>query len=66
MNHLAILHYLFKIRALLYDTEKSIEKIPDYDRHNSLLRDRPFTLEGGYGLLFRSEFIFRTARELEY
>ena len=26
MNHLAILHYLFKIRAFLYDTEKSIEK----------------------------------------
>jgi hypothetical protein len=35
MNHLAILHYLFKIRALLFDTEKSIEKIRDYDRHKS-------------------------------
>jgi hypothetical protein len=35
MNHLTILHYLFKIRALLYDSEKSIEKIRDYDRHKS-------------------------------
>jgi hypothetical protein len=35
MNHLAILHYLFKIRALLYDTEKSIDKIRNYDRHKS-------------------------------
>jgi hypothetical protein len=35
MNHLAILHYLFKIRALLYYTEKSIEQIRDYDRHKS-------------------------------
>ena len=26
MNHLVILHYLFKIRALLYDTEKSTEQ----------------------------------------
>jgi hypothetical protein len=33
-----------------------------------LLRDRPFNLKrgGGYGFLFRSEFIFRTTRELEY
>jgi hypothetical protein len=31
------------------------------------LRDRPFNLkEGGYGFLFRSEFFFRTTRELEY
>ena len=35
MNHLTMLHYLFKIRALLYDSEKSIEKIRDYDRHKS-------------------------------
>ena len=35
MNHPTILHYLFKIRALLYDSEKSIEKIRDYDRHKS-------------------------------
>jgi predicted house-cleaning noncanonical NTP pyrophosphatase (MazG superfamily) len=35
MNHLTILHYLFRIRALLNDSEKSIEKIRDYDRHNS-------------------------------
>jgi hypothetical protein len=35
MNHLIILHYLFKIRTLLYDSEKSIEKIRDYDRHKS-------------------------------
>ena len=31
-----------------------------------LIRDRPFNLEGGYGFLFRSEFFFRTAQELEY
>ena len=31
-----------------------------------LLRDRPFNLQGGYGFLFRSEFFFRTTRELEY
>jgi hypothetical protein len=31
-----------------------------------LLRDRPFNLKGGYGFLFRSEFFFRTTRELEY
>ena len=33
------------------------------------VRDRPFNLqgeEGGYGFLFRSEFFFRTTRELEY
>jgi hypothetical protein len=32
------------------------------------LRDRPFNLKegGGYGFLFRSEFFFRTAQELEY
>ena len=35
MNHPTILHYLLKIRALLYDSEKSIEKIRDYDRHKS-------------------------------
>ena len=31
------------------------------------LRDRPFNLKGGggYGLLFRSEILFRTTRELE-
>ena len=31
-----------------------------------ILRDRPFNLKGGYGFLFRSEFFFRTTRELEY
>ena len=31
-----------------------------------LFRDRPFNLQGGYGFLFRSEFFFRTTRELEY
>jgi hypothetical protein len=31
-----------------------------------LLRDRPFNLQGGYGFLFRSQFFFRTTRELEY
>ena len=31
------------------------------------IRDRPFNLKGGgYGFLFRSEFFFRTARELEF
>jgi hypothetical protein len=32
------------------------------------LRDRPFNLQGGcgYGILFRSEFFFRTTQELEY
>jgi hypothetical protein len=31
------------------------------------VRDRPFNLKGrGYGFLFRSEFFFRTAQELEY
>ena len=32
------------------------------------IRDRPFNLQGGggYGLLLRSEFFFRTTRELEY
>ena len=33
------------------------------------IRDRPFNLRGGgggYGFLFRSEFIFRTTPELEY
>ena len=29
------------------------------------IRDRPFNLNG-YGFLFRSEFFFRTTRELEY
>ena len=32
-----------------------------------LLRDRPFNLQrGGYGFFFRSEFFFRTRRELVY
>jgi hypothetical protein len=32
-----------------------------------VLRDRPFNLKGGgYGFLCRSEFFFRTTRELEY
>ena len=35
-----------------------------------MVRDRPFNLKGGggggYGFLFRSEKIFRTAQELEY
>ena len=30
------------------------------------VRDRPFNLKGGYGLLLRSEFFFRTTQELEY
>ena len=30
------------------------------------LRDRPFNLQGGYGVFFRSEKKFRTARALEY
>ena len=31
------------------------------------IRDRPFNLQGGcYGFLFRSEFFFRTTRELEF
>jgi len=30
------------------------------------VRDRPFNLQGGYDFLFRSEFFFRTTRELEY
>ena len=32
------------------------------------IRDRPFNLKGGggYGFLFRSEFIFRKTQELEY
>ena len=30
------------------------------------LRDRPFNLQGGYGVFFRSEIFFRTARALEY
>ena len=34
---------------------------------NKTLRDRPFNLKGGcYGFLFRSEFFFRTTKELEY
>ena len=33
----------------------------------SVLRDRPFSLQGGgYGFLFRSEICFRTTQELEY
>ena len=36
----------------------------------NIIRDRPFYLKGGggggYGFLFRSEYIFRTTRELEY
>jgi hypothetical protein len=32
----------------------------------TLFRDRPFNLQGGYDFLFRSEFFFRTTRELEY
>ena len=38
-------------------------------RAKTLVRDRPFSLKeggGGYGFLFRSEFFFRTTRELEY
>jgi hypothetical protein len=32
-----------------------------------VVRERPFNLKwGGYGFLFRSEFFFRTTRELEY
>jgi hypothetical protein len=32
-----------------------------------IVRDRPFNLQGGgYGFLFRSEFFFRTTRELEF
>ena len=32
-----------------------------------MFRERPFNLKGaGYGFLFRSEFFFRTTRELEY
>ena len=30
------------------------------------IRDRPFNLQGGGGVLFHSEFFFRTTRELEY
>ena len=32
------------------------------------IRDRPFNLKGGggYGFLFRSEFFFRTTRELKF
>ena len=38
-----------------------------FSSHNEFLRDRPFNLQrGGYGFLFRSEFFFRTAPELEY
>ena len=34
----------------------------------NIVRDRPFILKGGggYGFLFRSEFFFRTTRELEF
>ena len=31
-----------------------------------LFRGRPFNLQGGYGFLFLSEFVFRTTQELEY
>jgi hypothetical protein len=32
-----------------------------------MFRDRPFNLKGGgYGILFSSEFLFRTTQELEY
>ena len=32
-----------------------------------MVRDRPFNLKGGgYGVLFCSEFFFRTTQELEY
>ena len=35
--------------------------------HIGLVRNRPFNLKGGgYCFLFRSEFFFRTTRELEY
>ena len=37
-----------------------------YHKLSTYLRDRPFNLQGGYGFLFRSEFFFRTTRELEY
>ena len=30
------------------------------------MRNRPFNLKGGYGFLFRSEYFFRTTRELKY
>jgi hypothetical protein len=36
-------------------------------RYSADIRNRPFNLQGGgYGFLFRSEFLFRTIRELEY
>ena len=41
-------------------------KIPG-DFFPNPIRDRPFNLKGGgYGFLIRSEFFFRTTRELEY
>ena len=32
----------------------------------TLFRDRPFNLQGGYGFLFRSEFFFRTTRNIYF
>ena len=49
----------------IHNQSVSTEKI-----HTQLLRNRPFNLQGGGGeglwFLFRSEFFFRTTRELEY
>ena len=33
---------------------------------NSVVKDRPFNLKGGYGFLFRSDFFYRTTQKLEY
>jgi hypothetical protein len=46
---------------MLFSSEHS--RLCDY------IRDRLFNLKGGgggYGFLFRSEFLFRTTRELEF
>ena len=51
---------LFLLAILWKRTNEKVISHPDW------LRDRPFNLGGGYGFLFRSEFFFRTTRELEY
>ena len=51
--------------------EKDSSQINDFDGVDLLppdyVRDRPFNLQGGFMFFFfRSEFFFRTTRELEY
>jgi hypothetical protein len=60
-------YFSFNLDGTWLEIDQSEDRTLRTNYTTDVVRDRPFNLQGGgYVFLFRSEFFFRTTRELEY